>query len=185
MELRVDTLSEATWTPYAELIARHNGIFGGCWCMGFHSEGCSNDAALNRDTKLSRVQSGDAHAALVFDGRTCIAFCQFGPTGELPRIKNRKSYEATLGTLPDWRITCFFVDRAFRGKGVATMALRGALTQIAERGGGLVESYPDDKQGRRTSPGFIHNGTLTMFEAAGFTRDRAIGKTRWVVTKQV
>lgn len=186
-DLQVETLTDATWPPYADLIARHNGIFGGCWCMGFHGEGCRNDADLNRDTKLARTRSGDAHAALVFEGGTCVGFCQFGPTDELPRIKNRKTYEATLdGALPDWRITCFFVDRHHRSSGVATTALGGALAQIAALGGGVVESYPDDRSGRpRTSPGFLHNGTLSMFESAGFARDRQIGKTRWVVTKTV
>jgi hypothetical protein len=48
----------------------------------------------------------------------------------------------------------------------------------------VVESYPDDVGGR-TSAGFIHNGTLAVFEQQGFERVRAIGKTRWVVRRTV
>ncbi|MGI8949398.1 MAG: hypothetical protein ACR2FV_15780 [Ornithinimicrobium sp.] len=44
--------------------------------------------------------------------------------------------------LPDYRLTCFFVDRRCRRKGVATAALDGALALIAADGGGLVETYP-------------------------------------------
>jgi hypothetical protein len=44
-----------------------NGVFGGCWCMGFHPDD-SREPALNRERKLTRVRAGRAHAALVFHG---------------------------------------------------------------------------------------------------------------------
>jgi len=31
--------------------------------------------------------------------------------------------------------------------------------------------------------GFLYNGALSTYEKLGFTRDRKIGKHRWVVTK--
>jgi len=43
--------------------------------------------------------------------------CQFGPTDELPRINHGRAYRAGLGTLPDWRITCFSVHRKHRRQG--------------------------------------------------------------------
>ncbi len=36
---------------------------------------------------------------------------------------------------PDWRITCFFVDRDHRKEGVSKAALQGALRIIASKGG--------------------------------------------------
>lgn len=82
-------------TAFAALVERNGGIFGGCWCMGFHPEGAGKDstAALNRERKLSRVRSGTAHAALVFDGDECVGWCQFGSPDEVPRIKSRAAYE--------------------------------------------------------------------------------------------
>jgi hypothetical protein len=35
----------------------------------------------------------------------------------LPRIYHRKEYEAGLVKLPDYRLTCFYVDKAYRRKG--------------------------------------------------------------------
>ncbi|TGU59861.1 GNAT family N-acetyltransferase, partial [Mesorhizobium sp. M00.F.Ca.ET.186.01.1.1] len=97
----------------------------------------------------------------------------------------RRAYEEGLAALPDWRITCFFSDKALRGKGVAVAALAGALTEIGRLGGGTVESYPEDAEGRKVAGAFLHNGTLAMFEAQGFSRNRRIGKHRWVVEKRV
>jgi GNAT superfamily N-acetyltransferase len=183
----VKPLDETTWLHFAGLVERHNGVWGGCWCMAFHPEGVgrAKTPAQNRAEKEGRVRDGRAHAALVYDGATCVGWCQYGPTEELPRIKAQRAYREGLTTLPDWRITCFFVDRSHRGKGVADAALAGALQEIARLGGGTVESYPEDADGRKVSSSFLHNGTVSMFERQGFERARRIGKDRWVVTRIV
>lgn len=184
---QVRALDETTWADFARLVERHNGVWGGCWCMGFHAEGVgrATTAAQNRSAKERRAREGRAHAALVYDGSTCVGWCQFGPTEELPRIKHRRAYVEGLSTLPDWRITCFFVDRAYRRRGVASAALEGALDEIARLGGGTVESYPEDVDGRSISASFLHNGTVAMFEKYGFARIRRLGKHHWVVARIV
>jgi hypothetical protein len=80
------------------LVEANNGVFGGCWCMGFHPDD-SREPALNRERKLARVRAGRAHAALVFDGDDCVGWCQFGALDEVPKIKNRAAYEKGLTTL--------------------------------------------------------------------------------------
>jgi GNAT superfamily N-acetyltransferase len=184
-DLRVKPLDEHTWPDFAALVERNNGVWGGCWCMGFHSEGVGrgHTVAGNRAAKESRVREGRAHAALVYDGADCVGWCQFGPVDELPRIKHRRAYDAGQGTPPDWRITCFFVDKTHRRSGVAAAALGGALAEIARLGGGSVESYPEDTAGRTVSSSFLNNGTVALFEGHGFTRDRRLGKHHWVVRR--
>lgn len=98
---------------------------------------------------------------------------------------NKRAYFSGLTDPPDWRITCFFVDRDYRGKGVASVALKGALREISRLGGGTVESYPEDAAGRSVPASFLHNGTVSMFEREGFKRSRRLGKNHWVVTKVV
>ncbi|HXQ15256.1 MAG TPA: GNAT family N-acetyltransferase [Caulobacteraceae bacterium] len=183
----VKPLDSFTWHDFARLAERHNGVWGGCWCMGFHAKGpgWGVSAAMNRSEKEQLVAERRAHAALVFAGRECVGWCQFGPTAELPRIKSLKAYEAGLSVLPDWRITCFFVSRRHRGKGVAAAALDGAIAEIARHGGGTVESYPDDVEDAKLARGFGHNATVAMFERRGFVRQRRIAKNRWVVVRRV
>lgn len=187
--MQIRALSPETWQDWAALVARMGGVWGGCWCMAFHAEGIGargQTAEGNRAAKEARVHAGAAHAALVYDGGAVIGWCQYGPTAELPRIRNRKAWDQSQPgrPLPDWRITCLFADPARRGQGVAGVALAGALDLIAAAGGGLVESFPDDIA-TRTSAGFLWNGTVSLFLRAGFARDRQIGKTRWVMTRQV
>jgi ribosomal protein S18 acetylase RimI-like enzyme len=184
---QVRPLDEATWPDFARLVEKHNGIWGGCWCMSFHEEGVNDkkSATQSRAEKECRVRKGRAHAALVFDGSQCVGWCQSGSPDELPRIKHRRAYLVGLIALPDWRITCFFVDRDHRRSGVATTALAGALREIERLGGGIVESYPEDTEGRSVSSSFLHGGTVAMFEGHGFERTRRIGKHRWVVARVI
>jgi GNAT superfamily N-acetyltransferase len=181
----VRPLDDSTWPAFAALVERNNGIFGGCWCMGFHPEGVGKDttAELNRDRKLARVRAGTAHAALVLEGGDCLGWCQFGPPAELPRIKSRAAYEKGQTAPPDWRIACCYVGKGHRRQGVAAAALAGALDLIATLGGGTVEGYPENADS--VAAGFLYNGALSTYEKLGFTRDRKIGKHRWVVTNVV
>lgn len=179
----VRALDESTWPAFAALVEVNNGVFGGCWCLGFHLEGAEKGLEDKRERKRLRVVNGDAHAALVFDGDDCVGWCQFGSPAEVPRIKNRRDYDKSGGGSPDWRIACNFVGKGHRRQGVATVALRGALDLIAELGGGTVEGYPEPADA--VPAGFLFHGALSTFEAAGFRRDRMIGKHRWVVTTDV
>jgi GNAT superfamily N-acetyltransferase len=187
MALTTQPLDARTWSDFAVLAEQHHGVWDGCWCLGFHEEGRPHihTPQQRRELKEARVREGRAHAALVFDDGECAGWCQFGPTEELPRIKHLKAYREGLRDLPDWRITCFFVGRRHRHRGVADAALEGALQEIARLGGGTVESYPEDTNGRKVSGSFLFNATVAMFERHGFTRCRQIGKHRWVVRRLV
>jgi GNAT superfamily N-acetyltransferase len=135
----------------------------------------------NRAVKQRLVSEDRAHAALVFDADRAVGWCQYGTPEELPRIYHRKEYEAGLVDVPDYRITCFFVDRDYRRAGVSAVALDGALQLIAAAGGGLVEAFPQDTQGEKVSASFLYNGTRSLFEQAGFEYERPKGKNHCVM----
>lgn len=181
-------LDVATWDDFARLVEANNGVWGGCWCMGFHPEGLPKDgtAARNRESKRRHVQRGTVHQVLVYEGEECVGWCQYGPPAELPNIKNPKAYDKELVELPDWRIGCIFTGAGHRGAGVARAAVTAVLAAIGEAGGGLVEAYPEQVEGRGPQRGsYFHTGPESLFEELGFTRDRQIAKWRWVMRRLV
>ena len=181
-------LSPDTWADFATLVEANGGVWGGCWCMGFHPEGVGkgHTPAQNREAKHAHVRAGTVHQVLVYDGDACVGWCQYGPPAEIASIKNPKAYEAGLTELPDWRIGCIFTDRRLRGRGVARAAVAAVLTAIEEAGGGLVEAYPEQVEGRPPQRGaFLHTGPEDLFEEFGFERDRRIAKWRWVMRRRV
>lgn len=173
-------LSPGTWEAFERLANKHNGVWGGCWCTWFHPQrdelARGSGAQGTHDLKKRLAADGLAHAALVFDGEAAVAWCEYGPPGELTRIYHREEVEREGYVPPDWRITCFFVDRDYRRHGVARVALGGALDLIAASGGGVVESYPQDPaSAAKVAPSFLYNGTRSMFEDAGFAFERHKG----------
>ncbi len=183
----VRPLGPDTWDAFAGLAERHNGVWGGCWCTWFHTMHGEKtfDADANRALKQQLVSAGRAHAAVVFDGTEGIGWCQFGTPEELPNINHRKEYEASATRRPDYRITCFFVDKRYRRKGVAAVALHGALDIIASAGGGVVEAYPQDTAGEKKSASHLYSVTRSMFEQAGFAYERPKGKNHCVMSMTV
>ena len=176
-------LDESSWPLFEALVEANNGVFGGCWCIGFHPEGPRASAEVNRERKRRRVLDGTTHAALVLDDGACVGWAQFGTPEDLPRIKNRPAYEKELTELPDWRIACCYVGKGHRRQGVSTAAIAGVLDLVAQRGGGRVEGYPE--AAGDVAAGFLFHGALSTYEQLGFTRERKIGKHRWVVSTVV
>lgn len=175
-------LTPVTWPDFAALVEANNGVWGGCWCIGFHPEGVSNDAARNRDAKLAHVTKGTVHQVLVYLDGQCVGWCQYGPPGEVATIKNLKAYQKDLVELPDWRIGCVFTGNGHRRDGVARAGLAAALDAISQAGGGTVEAYPEQLDGRGPQRGaYLHTGPEDLFREFGFVRDRRIAKWRWVM----
>jgi GNAT superfamily N-acetyltransferase len=185
----VKALGSDTWDAFEQLAGRHNGVWNGCWCTYFHTLNADKDkertSESNRALKERLVSEGRAHAALVFDGDLAVAWCQYGTPAELPNINHRKEYEAALDTLPDYRLTCFFVDKNYRRKGVAAVALAGALDLIAQAGGGVVEAYPQETTGQKVTASFLYSVTRSLFEQAGFSYIRHKGKNHCVMRKVI
>jgi ribosomal protein S18 acetylase RimI-like enzyme len=178
-------LDASTWPAFAELVERNNGIFGGCWCVGYHPE--SGDRGISRRAvKEDRVRTGRAHAALVLDqDGAAQGWCQYGSPEELPTIKHRRAYDKDAPPRPDWRVTCIYVDRKHRGQGIARAAVEGALDRIARSGGGLVEAISEVAHGRQAQGRFLFSATVELFEDLGFTRGRQVGKHAWMVSRVV
>ena len=180
-------LTSDTWAMFDAMVVRHNGIFGGCWCMYFHPDSPERGkgAEGNRAMKKLYVERCVAHAALVIDGDEAVAWAEYGTPAELPNIHHRKQYDAEADLTPDYRVTCIFVDKRYRRRGLAEMALLGAVDLIARAGGGIVEGYPHIPGEKKMSSSFLYNGTRAMYERCGFDFVRPKGLKNTVMRRTV
>ena|ERR1700674_2102920 len=177
----IKKLGPETWPDYVRIMEKHRGVWGGCWCVAFHltNRDLKRLTTPHREYKEDLVRTGHAHAALVYGRPDVVGWCQFGSPAELP---GRMGFFGRLGLeLPDWRLTCFFVDSDHRREGVAEAALAGALKMIAEKGGGTVDGYPIATRGQPYSSSFLWGGTESMLAAAGFSRIGALGTCKLVM----
>ena len=66
-----------------------------------------------------------------------------------------------------WSVTCFYVARQHRRKGVTVGLLKAAIEHVRQQGGKIVEGYPVDARKDMPAP-FIYTGTASAFQQAGF-----------------
>jgi len=179
-------LTAATWRDFETLFSKHNGVWGGCWCMYGHGRTTfqiRGNAEAHCRAKRERIREGTAHGVLVYADGTPVGWCQFGLRDELPRMDGGRFYRK-LGVPADerfWRITCFFVDRDHRNQGVASAALDGALAAIRTRGGGVVEAYPFTS----AASSFAYYGTEAMFRRQRFKVVSRLGKNQTIMRRTV
>ena len=177
-----------TWADFATLVEANGGVWGGCWCMGFHPEGVGKGHTpdQNREAKHAHVRAGTVHQVLVYDGDACVGWCQYGPPAEIASIKNPKAYEAGLDRAAGLADRLHLHRPAPPRQGRRPGRRGGGAHAIEEAGGGLVEAYPEQVEGRPPQRGaFLHTGPEDLFEEFGFERDRRIAKWRWVMRRQV
>jgi hypothetical protein len=170
-------LSTSTWPDFERLFASNGGVWGGCWCMFFHSPGNFDPKAYerNKDGKHELVMKRRAHGTLVYCGNDPVGWCQFGPKEELPRIDRKRGYTPTSERL--WRITCLFIEPGHRRSGFARVAVAESVKAMKKLGARTVEAYPVEG---KSSANFLWAGTPHLFEGAGFSRVSPLGKKSWI-----
>jgi GNAT superfamily N-acetyltransferase len=189
MAYSVRELSLRTYADFEQLALKQ----GGCWCMHYQRAKPLRDVQgeewkrINREDKKLLVKNGRSHAILVYSGKTPVGWCQYGPTEELPRIDAGRGYKK-VGPPPEedgklWRITCFFVDTKYRGKGVSKLALRAAIDSIRKKGGGIVEAFPVVSKKMQAVPEWRWFGTPRMFAREGFKKIAPLGNT-WILMRK-
>ena len=184
-ELSLDTY------PDFEKIASEQG---GCWCIYYQRErpirGVRGEEwkRINQRDKKALVKRAKSHAILVYSGETPVGWCQYGVKEELPRIDAGRGYKKIGPPKTDeklWRLTCFFVIRKFRGKGVSKFALKKALESIKKQGGGIVEAYPVVSKKMAAVPEWRWFGTPSMFEREGFKQVGPLGTSMALMRKTI
>ena len=187
----VKELSLSTWPDFEKLGVKQ----GGCWCMYYArprpvGKGLSTEEwkKINRKDKETLVRQGRSHAILVYDEKTPVGWCQYGSRDELPRIDAGRGYRKVrqpVGAEKIWRITCFFVDKQYRGQGVSKIALHAALESIRNKGGGVVEAFPVVSKKMAAVPEWRWFGTPNMFKRERFKPVAPLGTSGLLMRRTI
>jgi GNAT superfamily N-acetyltransferase len=177
-------LTEDTW-PALEILFAANKTVGSCWCVWFMRRPAEVKAGWGADNKaFLRGRLGAPLGLLALDGETPAGWVAVAPKANYPRLVGSAVADSDSG--PDtWSVTCFFVHRTARGRGLAQDLLAAAVDHAAERGARAVEGYPVDTEGARRGSGDLYHGTLDMFRTAGFTLVDRRGTRRALVRKEL
>ena len=135
----------------------------------------------NRRALRRLVGSGTSPGILAYAGKEPVGWCAVEPRSAYPRLARSRTLKPVDGA-PVWSITCFFVARRWRRKGVTRSLALAAVAHARKRGARLVEAYPVDPRGD-LADAFVYTGLASTFLRAGFREVARRSATRPIVRR--
>jgi ribosomal protein S18 acetylase RimI-like enzyme len=174
MKLTVHPLTPERWPDLEALFnARGCSVARQCWCMFYRRSGSRGTlpagvthAQANCADLRALVDSGEPPGLIGYRGRTPVGWVSLGPREAFGKLR-RSPVMKPVDDQPVWSIVCFVVPSEFRGQGVASALLDGAIAYARARGVRLLEAYPVDRP-VRSSDEAMWFGAKSMYDAAGF-----------------
>ncbi len=138
----------------------------------------------NRAAMRALLASGVEPGILAFAGQQAVGWCALAPREDYPALA-RSRVMKPVDDRPVWSVACLFVDRAWRGRGVATRMLDAAAAFAASRGATWLEGYPVDPRGGRLAAAFAWTGIPEAFRRAGFSEVARRSPTRPIMRRRL
>src|SRR5688572_14717702 len=113
-------LTPSNWAQFETLFGS-NGACGGCWCTCNRVERAqylAGRGAGNKRTMKRLVDGGRVPGILAFAGEECVGWCSIEPAEKFPPML-RSRITKPLDEKPAWRVSCLFVRKDWRAKGVS------------------------------------------------------------------
>jgi len=168
MKSEIHALTPDRWRDFVTLFGR-NGACAGCWCMWWRlprAQWLKQKGAGNRTAIRRIVQAGDTPGLLAYADGLPVGWCALSPREAYPRLATSRTSKP-IDNQPVWSITCFFVARPFRRRGITIKLLKAAVTFARRHGARIVEGYPVEP--KKDQPDvFVYTGLASAFRQAGF-----------------
>jgi len=182
--IKIHPLTPDRWEDFEALFGKY-GACAGCWCTWWRMGQAEWLAKKGDGTKRKMralVKKGPPPGLLAYAGDEAVAWCALAPRDDYPRL-SRSKILAPVDDASVWSVTCFFVRRDWRRRGVTVALLKEAAHWVASRGGRLLEGYPTDTD-KEHPAAFVYHGLLGAFRKAGFREVARRSKSRPIVRKK-
>jgi GNAT superfamily N-acetyltransferase len=168
VELSIKPIKRNLWTDLEELFGL-NGACGGCWCMFWKLRGKAYDESRGsaaRQMHKSIVDGGTVTGLLAYLDGEVVGWVAIEPRSAYEKLAHSRALKP-VDDQEVWSVTCFFVAKKYRRKGVTVGLLKAAVEHVRSQGGRIVEGYPVDAE--KDMPAlFVYTGTASAFLQAGF-----------------
>jgi len=123
--------------------------------------------AVNKQAFRQIVDTGPPPGIIAYRGKEPVGWCAVAPREAFSALQRSRTLQP-LDQLPVWSVTCFFVKKQERRKGLGVGLLEAAVQFVRDQGGRLIEGYPVEPKAGRLPDAFAWTGTATAFQKAGF-----------------
>jgi hypothetical protein len=133
-------------------------------------------------TERARCKSLSSSRALspafwLMTGTTPVGWIAVEQRVEYPRLARSRVLKP-VDEAEVWSVTCFFIARSYRRKGVTVELLGEAIKFVTKNGGKIVEGYPVEPKGDNVPAPFVYTGLPGAFLKAGFKEVARFSPTR-------
>lgn len=165
MNLQIHPLTPNRWTALVDLFGQR-GACNGCWCMYWRigAEYRRRPPEQNKRDFAQVVRQGPPPGLLAFDGDIPVGWCQLTPRAALPWMSRTRNLKP-VDDLPVWSISCLYIRKGYRRRGITSALIAEALRYAKAAGAPALEAYPLDA---RLSPSATGTGYVSTFARAGF-----------------
>ena len=177
-------LTPVRWGDLERLFGKR-GACGGCWCMYWRlsrPEFEKRKGEGNRRAFKALVARGAARGVIAYHGSEPVAWCAVGPRDDFPRLA-RSRVLSPVDDQPVWSVTCFFVARPHRRRGLSVGLLTAAAGMAGRSGARLLEGYPQEPRGASMPDAFAWTGLSGAFRRAGFEECARRSPTRPIMRR--
>jgi GNAT superfamily N-acetyltransferase len=160
------------------------GACAGCWCMWWRvprREWTAGKGEGNRRALRALVEDGQVPGVLAYESGTPVGWVAVEPRERYPRFLTSRTLKA-VDEKPVWSITCFYVARSHRGRGIMAALVDAAVAHVRAAGGKVVEAYPVDSDAA-LGDAFVYTGTAGTLARSGFREIARRSRTRPIVRK--
>jgi GNAT superfamily N-acetyltransferase len=112
------------------------------------------------------VDEGHEPGVLLYEDGRAVAWCAVAPREEYVRLGASRVW-APVDDAKVWSVSCFFVEKKARGKGLTVAVLKAAAEFARLRGAKILEGYPQELK-EKLPPAFVWTGVMPTFVHAGF-----------------
>lgn len=179
-------LTPDRWDDLERLFGER-GACAGCWCMWWRLSAkawTAGKGAANRKAFRSIVADGEVPGVLAYDRGEPVGWCAVAPREAYLRLANARTLKP-IDDRPVWSITCLFVRRDRRRRGVSAGLIDAAAKLAASRGATLVEGYPVDSRSSDAPAAFVWTGLPGAFARAGFSEVARPAPTRPIYRREL
>lgn len=176
-------LTPARWKDLVTLFGPR-GACAGCWCMWFRlrrSEWSKGKGAANRRALRRVVERGPAPGVLAYEGKRPVGWCAIAPREEYSALQRSRSLKP-VDNHPVWSVTCFYVARDWRRRGLTARLLEAACAYAKRRGATIAEGYPVVPK-QEYPAAWMYVGVESAFAASGFKVVARPSRSRSIVRR--
>jgi GNAT superfamily N-acetyltransferase len=173
------------WSDVAALFGER-GACAGCWCMYLRRPRAQWNAgrgAGNRRALRALIESGGRPGVIACAAGEPVGWCAVAPRADYGGLA-RSRVLAPVDDRPVWSISCLFVRRDWRRRGLSSRLIEEAARFAARRGAAIVEGYPVETSGAKSADAFIWTGSASAFRAARFREVARRSPTRPIMRRR-